>query len=301
MRINLRTTSVAAGALALAVGIAGCSSSDDTGSEPAASGTAAAIAKDDALAALVPAEVAADGVLTIGTDASYAPGQFLDVDGETIIGFDVDLAKAVAQVLGLEAQMENAPFGSLVEGVKTGKYELGASSFTINAERQLQVDMVSYFLAGTSWAVATGNPMQITPDDACGKVVAVQRDTVQVADIEARSQACVDAGKPEITIEQFQAQSDATAAVVTGKDDAMLADSPVVAYAIAQTGGKLEQVGEIYEAAPYGYAVPKDQGDYTQAVQGAVQKLIEDGTYLDILTLWGVQGGAVTTSEVNPA
>ena len=301
MRINFRTTSVAAGALALAVGIAGCSSSDDTGSEPAASGTAAAIAKDDALAALVPAEVAADGVLTIGTDASYAPGQFLDVDGETIIGFDVDLAKAVAQVLGLEAQMENAPFGSLVEGVKTGKYELGASSFTINAERQLQVDMVSYFLAGTSWAVATGNPMQITPDDACGKVVAVQRDTVQVADIEARSQACVDAGKSEITIEQFQAQSDATAAVVTGKDDAMLADSPVVAYAIAQTGGKLEQVGEIYEAAPYGYAVPKDQGDYTQAVQGAVQKLIEDGTYLDILTLWGVQGGAVTTSEVNPA
>lgn len=301
MRINFRTTSVAAGALALAVGIAGCSSSDDTGSEPAASGTAAAIAKDDALAALVPAEVAADGVLTIGTDASYAPGQFLDVDGETIIGFDVDLAKAVAQVLGLEAQMENAPFGSLVEGVKTGKYELGASSFTINAERQLQVDMVSYFLAGTSWAVATGNPMQITPDDACGKVVAVQRDTVQVADIEARSQACVDAGKPEITIEQFQAQSDATAAVVTGKDDAMLADSPVVAYAIAQTGGKLEQVGEIYEAAPYGYAVPKDQGDYTKAVQGAVQKLIDDGTYLDILTLWGVQGGAVTTSEVNPA
>lgn len=301
MRINFRTTSVAAGALALAVGIAGCSSSDDTGSEPAASGTAAAIAKDDALAALVPAEVAADGVLTIGTDASYAPGQFLDVDGETIIGFDVDLAKAVAQVLGLEAQMENAPFGSLVEGVKTGKYELGASSFTINAERQLQVDMVSYFLAGTSWAVATGNPMQITPDDACGKVVAVQRDTVQVADIEARSAQCVDAGKSEITIEQFQAQSDATAAVVTGKDDAMLADSPVVAYAIAQTGGKLEQVGEIYEAAPYGYAVPKDQGDYTQAVQGAVQKLIEDGTYLDILTLWGVQGGAVTTSEVNPA
>jgi polar amino acid transport system substrate-binding protein len=300
MRISFRTTAVAAGALALVVGMSGCSSSDDE-SEAAASGTTAAITKDDALAAMVPAEMAADGVLTIGTDASYAPGQFLDVDGETIIGFDVDLAKAVAQVLGLEAEMENAPFGSLVEGVKTGKYELGASSFTINAERQLQVDMVSYFLAGTSWAVASGNPMQISPDDACGKVVAVQRDTVQVPDIEARSQVCVDAGKPEITIEQFQAQSDATAAVVTGKDDAMLADSPVVAYAIAQTGGKLEQVGEIYEAAPYGYAVPKDQGDYTQAVQGAVQKLIDDGTYLDILTLWGVQGGAVTTSEVNPA
>lgn len=300
MRTSLRGAALAATALALVVGLAGCGSSDASAPEANASGAPTA-AKDDALAALVPAEIAADGVLTIGTDASYAPGQFLDVDGETIIGFDVDLAKAVAQVLGLEAKMENAPFGSLVEGVKTGKYELGASSFTINAERQQQVDMVSYFLAGTSWAVAAGNPLQISPDDACGRVVAVQRDTVQVPDVQARSEACVAAGKPEITIEQFQAQSDATAAVVTGKDDAMLADSPVVAYAITQTGDKLEQVGEIYEAAPYGYAVPKDQGDYTRAVQGAVQKLIDDGTYLEILTAWGVEGGAVTTSEVNPA
>ena len=161
--------------------------------------------------------------------------------------------------------------------------------------------MISYFTAGTSWAVAKGNPTQLTPDDACGKKVAVQKATVQVPDVEARSQKCVADGKDEITIEQFQLQSDATAAVVSGKDDAMLADSPVVAYAIAQTGDKLELVGEISDAAPYGYAVPKDQGDYTEAVRGAVQKLIDDGTYLSILTLWGVEDGAVTTSEVNPA
>ena len=300
MRMNLKRTAVAAGALALVMGMAGCGG--DEADTTATGGSAApTVAKDDALAAMVPAEIAEDGVLTIGTDASYAPGQFLDVDGETVVGFDVDLAKAVAQVLGLEAQMQNAPFDSLVEGVKTGKYELGASSFTINAERQEQVDMVSYFKAGTSWAVAKGNPMQVTPDDACGKKVAVQKATVQVPDVEARSEACVTAGKDEITIEQFQLQSDATAAVVSGKDDAMLADSPVVAYAIAQTGDKLELVGEIYDAAPYGYAVPKAQGEFTEAVRGAVQKLLDDGTYLSILTLWGVQDGAVTTSEVNPA
>jgi polar amino acid transport system substrate-binding protein len=300
MRIMIRKTSVAAGALALALGMAGCSSSD-TESDPAASGTAAAVAKDDALAAMVPAEVAADGVLTIGTEASYAPSQFLDVDGTTIIGFDVDLVKAVAQVLGLEAELQNAPFDSLVSGVKTGKYELGASSFTINPERQEQVDMVSYFNAGTSWAVPTGNPMGISPDDACGKKVAVQKGTVQVPDVEARSQACVDAGKSKITIEQYQLQSDATAAVVSGKDDAVLADSPVMAYAIQQTGDRLELVGDIYDSALYGYAVPKEQGEFAEAVRGAVQKLIDDGAYLDILTQWGVQDGTVTTSEVNPA
>jgi polar amino acid transport system substrate-binding protein len=288
------------GAVALTVGLSGCSSSSDSGSADAGSSSAPAVAKDAALAALVPAEVAADGSLSIGTDASYAPNEFIDADGETIIGFDADLAKAVGQVLGLSATLQNAPFDSLVEGVKTGKYELGVSSFTINPEREKQVDMPSYFSAGTSWAAPKDNPNGITPDNACGRKIAVQKATVQVDDITARSKACTDAGKDAITIEQYQLQSDATAAVVSGKDDAMLADSPVAGYAITQTGDKLQLVGDTYDAAPYGYAVPKGMGDYTKAIQGALQKLIDDGTYAQILSAWGVESGAVTTSEVNP-
>ena len=130
--------------------------------------------------------------------------------------------------------------------------------------------------------------------------VAVQTATVQVDDVTSRSKACTDAGKDAITIEQYQLQSDATAAVVSGKDDAMLADSPVVAYAITQTGDRLEAVGDIYDSAPYGYAVPKGQGDFTKAIQAALQKLMDDGTYLKVLSNWGVQSGAITKSEVNP-
>ena len=303
MRNLIRSAGVTLGAFALLAGTTACSSDSatdtGTGTDPSASAMAVPV-KDDALAAMVPAEFAADGILTIGTDASYAPGEFIDTDGTTVVGFTADLMAALGSVLGLEAQMNNAPFDSLVEGVKTGKYELGASSFTINPERQEQVDMPSYFNAGTSWAVETGNPMGITPDTACGKKVAVQKATVQIDDIEARSKACTDAGGEAITIEQYQLQSDATAAVVSGKDDAMLADSPVVGYAITQTGDALELTGDVYDAAPYGLAVPKDQGDYTKAIQGALQKLMDDGTYLEVLTKWGVESGAITTSEVNP-
>ena len=300
MKVTTRSLALV-GAVALTVGLSGCSSSSDSSSSGAGSASAVpTVAKDDALAAMVPAEIASDGKLVIGTDASYAPSEFMDADGTTIVGFDVDLAKAVGQVLGLEAEMQNAPFDSLVEGVKTGKYELGVSSFTINPDREKQVDMPSYFNAGTSWAAPKGNPNGITPDNACGRKIAVQKATVQVDDITARSKTCTDAGKDAITIEQYQLQSDATAAVVSGKDDAMLADSPVVGYAITQTGDKLEIVGDTYDAAPYGYAVPKDQGDYTKAIQGALQKLIDDGTYLKVLTNWGLQSGAITTSEVNP-
>jgi polar amino acid transport system substrate-binding protein len=302
MKKNTKALTLAT-VVALSITMSACSSGSDANTSAAPEGSAAAspaVAKDDALAAMVPAEIASDGKLLIGTDASYAPNEFIAEDGTTIVGFDVDLATAVGQVLGLQTEMQNAPFDSLVEGVKTGKYELGVSSFTINPDRIAQVDMPSYFNAGTTWAAPKGDPEGITPDNACGRKIAVQKATVQVDDITARSQACTSAGDEAITIEQYQLQSDATAAVVSGKDDAMLADSPVVAYAIAQTNDQLEAVGDIYDAAPYGYAVPKDQGDYTQAIQGALQKLMDDGTYEQILTSWGVESGAITTSEVNP-
>ncbi|HEX2807144.1 MAG TPA: ABC transporter substrate-binding protein, partial [Kineosporiaceae bacterium] len=285
--------------------LAGCGSSGSAGAggaSSAASGSGAqpTVSKDAALAAMVPAAITTKGTLTVGTDASYAPNEFIDADGKTVIGFDADLAKAIGSVLGLKVVLQNAPFGTLVEGVKTGKFDLGMSSFTINAEREAQVDMVSYFSAGTSWAVESGNPTGLTPDAACAKKIAVQKDTVQVPDVTARSKKCTDAGKPAITIEQFPLQSDATSAVVTGKDDGLLADSPVVAYAVKQTGGKLEPVGETYDSAPYGIVVPKGSGDYPKAIQGAVQKLMSSGAYGEILKRWNVDSGALTTAALNP-
>jgi polar amino acid transport system substrate-binding protein len=291
-------------AVAVLATLAGCGGGSSGTSTSAAAGSSSASAssltKDDAVAKLLPASVAAKGTLTIGTDASYAPSEFVDTDGKTVVGFDADLAKALGQVLGLKVTLENAPFPTLIEAVKSGKFDLGMSSFTINPDRLKQVDMVSYFNAGTSWAVPQGNPAGVTPDNACGKKVAVQKGTVQADDLTARSKKCTDGGKPAITIEQFQLQSDVTSAVVTGKDDAELADSPVIAYAIKQTNGKLQQVGDVYDSAPYGIVVPKGQGTYAQAVQGAMQKLMDTGAYQSILTKWGVQGGAIKTAAINP-
>jgi polar amino acid transport system substrate-binding protein len=299
-----RPALTAAGAAVLAL-VAACGSGSGTGSTSTSSagagGSSAAATKDDALAKLLPSSVSGKGTLTVGSDASYAPSEFVDKDGKTVVGFDADLAKALGQVLGLQVNLQNAPFGSIIEGVKSGKFDLGVSSFTINPDRMKQVDMVSYYSAGTAWAVPQGNPQGITPDNACGRKVAVQKDTVQATDVTARSKKCTAAGKPAITLEQYTLQSDVTSAVVTGKDDAELADSPVIAYAIKQTNGKLQQVGDVYDSAPYGIVVPKDSGSYAKAIQGAVQKLIDGGVYQSILTKWGVQGGAVKTAAINPA
>jgi polar amino acid transport system substrate-binding protein len=88
--------------------------------------------------------------------------------------------------------------------------------------------------------------------------------------------------------------------VVSGKADAMLADSPVAAYAVKQSGGKLEALDDVYEAAPYGYVLPKDETEFATAITTALKELKTDGTYEQVLTKWGVQAGAITDFAVNP-
>ena len=293
---------------ALAVVLAGCGaggSGSGSSAAPTSAGAAASSAlptptKDDALAAKVPQSVAADGKLVFGTDASYPPNEFTGPDGTTIIGMDVDLGTAVAQKLGLTAEFQNSAFPGIIPGIQGGKYELGMSSFSINPERVQTVDMVSYFSAGTSIGVKSGNPDNINADDLCGKAVGVQAGTVQVDDIAARNQKCTAEGKPAIQVTELQAQTDVTLALTANRIVAMLADSPIVDYAVKTTEGAVESIGTPYDTAPYGIVLNKGQTDFAQAVQGAVQSLMQDGTYLAILDKYGVTNGAISTSQINP-
>jgi polar amino acid transport system substrate-binding protein len=289
------------GAAALVLGMAACGSSSNNNSGNSG-GAAPSTSVDQALAGKVPADIKSDGVIKVGSDTTYAPSEFLDTDGKTAIGFDVDLFNAVAQKLGLKAEFESAKFGDIIPGVGSGKYEAGVSSFTVNPEREKQALMISYFNAGTQWATLAGNPNKANPDDMCGKPVAVQKDTVQETDdLPARNKKCTDAGKPAIQVDAYPGQDAATNAVITGKDQAMLADSPVVAYAVKQSNGKLEALGDIYDAAPYGVVVKKDQQAFAEAIRDAYAAIIADGTYNKILEKWGVQAGALKGAPaINP-
>ena len=297
------SVTVLAGAATLALLLGACGGGDTGTSDGDAAGSPSpetSVTADPDLVDQVPAAISSDGTITVGTDATYAPNEFLDADGQTVIGFDIDLFRAVAAKLGLDATFTPAPFSAIIPGVSSGKYEIGVSSFTINPERVKQTNMVSYFNAGTQWATAKGNPDQIDPDAACGKKVAVQRATVQVDDITARSEKCTSDGEPAIQIDQYQGQDQATSAVVSGKDQAMLSDSPVIAYAVTQTDGRLEKLGSLYDSAPYGYVVAKDATDFADALAAALTALIDDGTYQEILDAWEVGDGAIDTPQVNP-
>lgn len=289
-----------AGACVAMLGLVACGS-DSLSGEPAGSAPAEPAPSSSVnaeLAARLPQKIKDAGTITIGTDASYAPNEFLAADGKTVQGMDVDLFNAVAAKLGVKTEWQPAGFDTIITGVQGGKYDMGISSFTINEERKKQVNMVSYFEAGTLWATAAGNPKNVDPDNACGKSVAVQTGTVQEEeDLPARQKAC---GSNKINVLPFEGQDQATNAVVSGRADAMLADSPVVTYAVTQTQGKLEELGDIYDAAPYGYVVPKAETEFAQVLVDALTEIKEEGGYDAALAKWQLEDGGIDNFAVNP-
>ena len=120
--------------------------------------------------------------------------------------------------------------------------------------------MVSYFYAGTQWATKKGNPAGVDPDNACGKKVAVQTSTVQVDDLTARSKKCTEAGKPAITHRPVPGSGRGhRRRRVAARTTPCWPTRRSMAYAVKKTNGQLEKLGEIYDSAPYGYVVAKDQ------------------------------------------
>ena len=294
MRITTKFALVTT-AVATLLFTAACGSSSLSGGDASAAPTTSVSADAD-LNAKLPEKIRSAGTIKIGTDASYAPNQF--TEGDKIVGSEVDLFNAVAKKLGVEAEWENAPFASLIPGVTSAKYDMSVSSFTVNDERLQQVQMVSYFSAGTQWATAAGNPKGVYTENPCGKTIAVQKATVQdLEDLPVRQKKC---GSDPMTIQQYAGQDTATAAVATGKADAMLADSPVTAYAVSKSGGKLELLGDVYDAAPYGAVIAKDQPELAQVVAEALAAMKADGSYAEVLQAWGTEGGAVDAFEVKP-
>ena len=276
--------------------LSACASNKEGGGSPSGSVTGTVSKKED-LSALVPAKIKSAGKLVVGVNVPYTPNEYKQ-NGK-IVGFDVDLLDATAKVLGLTTEYREADFTKIVPAVEAGTYDIGMSSFTDNKEREKTVDFVDYFSAGIQWAAASGKT--VDPTNACGLKVSVQSGTTESDDeLPAKSKACTSAGKKAITIVKYENQDDATNALTLGKVDALSADSPVTLYAIKQSGGKLVKAGDVMEAAPYGWPIAKGS-QLVQAMQKALQSLIDGGVYDQICQKWGLQDGEIKTASVNGA
>jgi polar amino acid transport system substrate-binding protein len=288
----LSATLAVLAAAAFAAGGCGDSARSDTG--PAKAGTT----KQGKLAGEVPASVRSKGTLVVATDPTYPPNEFVTGDGHTIVGMDPDLIAALSDSLGLKVKVVNAPFDSILPGLASGKFDIGMAGFTDTKEREKTVDFVTYFSAGTSFFVGSDGPAIGGLRDICGHKVALEKGTVQVDDATAQAKKCKSAGKPAPAVLTFPDQNGANLALTSGRADVATADSPVAAWIVKKSGGRLKLSGRPYGTAPYGIAVPKGSG-LTKPLLDAVKLSMSDGSYDSIMRKWGLETGAIHHPAIN--
>jgi polar amino acid transport system substrate-binding protein len=294
--------------LAVAAFTAACGGGSDSGGEGgAASGStaggeaAAEVEADPELNAMLPADIRDTGTLEVGTEALYPPYEYLDEDGQTIIGLDPDLLDAITGRLGVEYTLTNTAFDGLLPALDGDRFDVVAAAVTDTTARQQNYDFVDYFLAGQAIVVAAGNPEDITGvEDLCGKPVSVLISSAQEELLNQFNDE--DCAADPIEITSLPTDQDALLQVQSGRAVASFTQEPVGRYNAAQiAGGNAFEVAnaETLFPSPLGYVFDKEDSQLRDAWQAALQSLIGDGTYAEILESHGLESGAVDEATIN--
>lgn len=306
-----RTATVAVAGLLLA-SLTACTNTEggavSDGSAPASTGLgaggneiAASVQLDPAVAALVPQRILDAGILELVTDPTYAPIDFTDDNGD-IIGLEPDLALAVGNKMGVEINISKADFNGILAGLESRRWDASWAAFSVTEDRTKVVDMVSFMAAGTAVMTKKGDEGDIADiADLCGLTIAVQTGTSQALSVMPTfEKMCIDEGLEKITPLVVPQQDSANQAVTSGRADAMIADNALVAYyAQVQPESYAAVTGILVEPVLIGVAMPKGDDGLAEAFQAGIQSLMDDGSYLEILTAWSLQDSKTDTAEIN--
>jgi polar amino acid transport system substrate-binding protein len=292
--------------LATAALVSACAapSTTSTGASGTASATAAAAIPasgvDQQLRAMLPASIKSSGVLRIATTTGNAPMDFATVGG-TPEGLDIDLATAAAQLLGLKPQFFETQFSGLIAAESSGRTDVIWGAMNDNALREKQVTFVDYFKHGFSVLVPKGNPKKIqSPADFCGLTFAESQGSVfQTLVPQLSQQNCTSKGKSPINVTIYPDNQSTFQALATNRVNAIMAAQEQVAYQ-ADLNSALDAVPSInLNVVHYGIGVTPSNTQLIACMKATVEKMIENGTYMDILNKWKLQAQAIPTAVIN--
>ena len=277
---------------------AGCGSSGDSSATAAAPGGAAASGADPAIAKLVPPDIRKKGVLTVATDPSYAPMEF--IKGTDVVGVEPDVEAAVAKVMGLKLKQVKVAFDSIVPGLQANRYDAGFSGFWITPERVKVVDQVEFFQSGSMY-LARGDgggtaPVVNSIEGLCGTTLALQSGSYEIDYAKAQSKRCGSAGP--IKIQVYKTQDQANLAVTTGRAQLTGMGAEVAGYLAKISNGKLKPAGRIFHNTPAGAALKKGS-TLTPALDAALKKVMAGSEYAAIFKKWGVEAAMIPAPKVH--
>jgi polar amino acid transport system substrate-binding protein len=300
--LSLALAGLASAAALTACSVPSTSATGASGSQPATA-TAASIPKssvDQQLRAMLPASIKSSGVLRIATTTGNAPMDFATANG-TPEGLDIDLATAAAQLLGVKPQFFETQFSGLIAAESSGRTDVIWGAMNDNAQREKQVTFVDYFKHGFSVLVPKGNPQKIeSPANFCGLTFAESQGSVfQTLVPQLSQQNCTSKGKSPINVTIYPDNQGTFQALATNRVNAIMAAQEQVAYQ-ADLNSALDPVPSInLNVVHYGIGVLPGNTQLIACMKATVEKLIENGTYLDILKKWGLQAQAIPAVVLN--
>src|ERR1700737_3331753 len=281
----------------LAMTLGACSLPSPGVGKASPSPTALAIASPTPPTITPPTNLVRPGTVTFLSDTTYPPQESIDPSTQQAVGFDIEIAQALAAKMGLTATIQKTDSPQIVGALLAKKGDAIISALQITPDLQRQVALVAYFRAGQAILVRKGNPSGITGlSDLCGKKVAVQVQSPEENTVdEANGGVCKDS-----TIKKQVYPTDLQAVLILKQRgvDAALDDSPVAAYFVKQTPDQLELAGPPLTTNPAGIAVQPKNGELLKAVQQAMIAIYQDGTYRQILAAWNLLDGEIPASQI---
>ena len=263
-------------ALALTLSLAACG-----GNNASPSGSASSAGSDAASSGEAGSPTAVDGVLSMATEATFPPYEYYD--GDAIVGIDVEIAQAIADKLGLELQVTDIAFDSIIPGVQSGKYDLGLAGMTVTDERLEQVNFSDSYATGVQVVIVKEGGKVTSVDDlfadGASNVIGTQTGTTGFLyatwDIQ-------DAGLGEV--KSFAKTTDAVEALKNGQVDCVILDNePAKALVAANEDAGLSILDTDYAVDDYAAAISKDNTALLEAINGALAELTADGTLQSIV------------------
>lgn len=242
-----------------------------------------------------PNDLITPGTLTVGSDTTYPPQEYIDTTTNQATGFDVDLITAIGKQMGLQTKVVTTSFDTIINSLIAKRFDVVISAVSVTPERQQKVDFVPYFNAGESLLVKVGNPMNIkSTADLCGQKVGVQNGTIEQTDLNTANDACKKAGKPAIEITALTNQTDVIQLLATSRVVATYQDSPVTDYFNKLHPGQFAVGGSVVNAGLEGIVVRKGDTSMFNAVQTAFNQLKANGTYKSLIDKWGLTNEAIS-------
>lgn len=252
------------------------------------------------VAALLPPAIAESGKIRVATVATFPPNEFKDPEGNNV-GVHIDMGRALGQVMGVEMDFITTTFDALIPGLQADRYDMAMASAAVTKARLEVVDFVSDLKDGTMLMIAESDGTNFKDElDLCGRKLGVAKGSSQVALASEVAENCKSAGKDELSVQTYPSQLESALALSSGRIDTVIGVGEPLSYISHGNPGRFKVVGDgIFASDVEGNMLPKGS-ELAEALVAAQNKLIENGTYQEILKKWGVTSAAIDQSEINP-